>query len=760
MKKFMFPLFIAAAAVMIFSGCASSSRMTRLSGGVFDEYSAPPKFRIRSEKYQKVSKTLAARNTKTQIAGINDALVNVWPFFFRDRNYFAILWPFIDWDNFGMAIRPFYNHEGDDYSILFPLIAWNTADKSGWVANFAWNSNGFGFIPLTYQHDSPEKFWCYYTPFFIRSYDKGPLGYNAKTNGSTFRKGDFCNLFLGYREKITSWDTGNWKEQIFFSKSELADHKEYLAYVLGKSKQFPMPKNQQEFDKLKAQIAKTLTRTHEDYAIGFVPLFHASWRKNEPGYNTRFLAYLFGITNESRRFAWDFFGSFGISYTHEFDRKPVEKESLNRIREEKSFFSPILLSSYQWQENFVRDKRFQALETLCNSTWDFNRKKSRVLEALKVLDPKAKLPATVVDSETFSLFLTEFAADYLKKEKFDTYTTGHGGFWPLYVYVKPNDTYSYWFSVAALTGYSSSKERYNFWSIPLMTFVRKNPSGSFTGVFPPFIYMNDTDIYPRIDRPIFSRSTQWVNSYQAVEDSGTYALFGLFYRGKHSFYVTKPGIDHETVRTFQKGLEQLNYRHKRLANSRKRYKKELYHNDQWQPKNKIEYYRKMIRYEELKDTLASIEKDQRIYDKMLATTVAAAKKLALPFDPAIIGNQTKVNAMLELLFDRCAELRSKEDIGNGFFFRKEKFHNGDYKWHFLHILAGGEKSGDQESAHVLQLLYRKRVNGKNKELLFFPFVSIQEDGENEKFSIMGRIFQLRKQNGKRSGYILFIPFGN
>ena len=43
---------------VLLSGCASSERMSRMSGGVFQEYSAPKSYRIRSEKFQAKTRQL------------------------------------------------------------------------------------------------------------------------------------------------------------------------------------------------------------------------------------------------------------------------------------------------------------------------------------------------------------------------------------------------------------------------------------------------------------------------------------------------------------------------------------------------------------------------------------------------------------------------------------------------------------------------------------------------------------------------------
>ena len=44
------------------------------------------------------------------------------------------------------------------------------------------------------------------------------------------------------------------------------------------------------------------------------------------------------------------------------------------------------------------------------------------------------------------------------------------------------------------------------------------------------------------------------------------------------------------------------------------------------------------------------------------------------------------------------------------------------------------------------------------EKIYFPFISIREDGKKRRFSFLGRIYQRTEAEGKSSGYILFIPF--
>ena len=123
----------------------------------------------------------------------------------------------------------------------------------------------------------------------------------------------------------------------------------------------------------------------------------------------------------------------------------------------------------------------------------------------------------------------------------------------------------------------------------------------------------------------------------------------------------------------------------------------------------------------------------------------------------VLTNESAAAAVGRLFRD-YTEVRWKEDAGSGFFFRKENFYNGDYEWRLLGFLASGEKTGTKESANVLHLLYRHRREENRSETLFFPFVSIQRDGEDSRFSFLWRVFQLERRKGKTGGYFMFVPF--
>ena len=143
---------LALLAALLASSCASSERMNRI-GWDSDAYSAPKSSRISGGRFDD-----AVASLRTPV-GLQDRQVNVWPFCTVNSRYVSILWPFIDWDDFGMAVRPFYNQEGNDCSILFPLSSWNTVDGDGWALNTYWDEDCFGMFPLFHVGREPGSFW-------------------------------------------------------------------------------------------------------------------------------------------------------------------------------------------------------------------------------------------------------------------------------------------------------------------------------------------------------------------------------------------------------------------------------------------------------------------------------------------------------------------------------------------------------------------------------------------------------------------------
>ncbi len=752
MKKVIF-----SAVMILIAGCASSDRMVRMSGGVFDEYSVPKSSRIRSEKYQKMSREFSSsrRANKMDVAGLDDTLVNIWPFFFRSNDYWSVLWPFIDKDPYGFAIRPIYNHEGDDYSILFPLSAWNTADKHGWVTLFGWNSTGFGLVPLTWQWKSGKRGGAYYTPLFIYKYDKSTLEYVPleKYAASTWCCNDLFWEFCGfiYDRTISATRTKEWA-WLYDYKYASERSRNLWNYHFDGKKLYPSTERDFElfrkeiFDKLPREVSKT---------VGFAPLWLGTFSSDGTYANRFFLIAGNRRSDDGKDYSFDIAGKLLAEYeadTHYYHRSSNAKT--------ETFTSWVLMSHFKTvhrYENTPERCCFNKLFSLINAyDSDFFRNKPEIEDTLKKLDPALKLPATVVDNATCNRFLLEL----YKKYTFPTYKEYGGLVLPLFNYKIKKD-YSRGAVIPLLTWWKKGSNYSHFNSLPLMTFISRDKSEESTVIFSPLTYYAKTHHRDREDYPVYPASCQRVAEYDCAELNDRYAALGLFYRGRFGFNVAKAGVDSKSVEYLRKKLDSMHRRYSELKYTRERLAKKRLNNDRWQTKTEIERLKKLICYEELKIEEKKLAENTEKFQKEVDDAFALAGKIGLKLEnKSDLTDRDKAALLREKLVADFSELRYYEDIGNGLFFRKEKNHNGDYNWHFMHILAGGEKQGDKESTHILHLLYRYRKEGKRSEKIFFPFISSVQDGDNSRFSFLWRVFSLSKRDGKTGGYIFFIPFGS
>ena len=183
-------------------------------------------------------------------------------------------------------------------------------------------------------------------------------------------------------------------------------------------------------------------------------------------------------------------------------------------------------------------------------------------------------------------------------------------------------------------------------------------------------------------------------------------------------------------------------------------------NDKKKTSDEISRLKKLIVYEEIKIAEKLLQESMQKFEKKAFDTLQLAGKLQFKLDKAELLHKEKSRPAAKRLLEKYTSLKRKEDIGNGLFFQKEQFHNGDYKWNLMLLLAGGSKQGEKESEHILHLLYRSRKEGSKSEKIYFPFITEVKDGNDSKFSFLWRIFSISRRQGKTSGHILFIPFGS
>ncbi len=753
MKKLLFSALIC----ILAAGCASTDRMLRMSGGVLDEYSVPQSSRIRSDKYQKVTENLTSstRSNRSEVAGLDDTLINIWPFFFRNNDYWSALWPLIDSDPYGFAFRPFYNHEGDDYSILFPLSAWNNQARHGWVGLWAWNNGNFGLVPFTWQwKNNPYSGGAYYTPLVIFDYDNEPFYYRY-TGGRFAESKRFRNdfdwfVFLLHHGKNTRINFGQWKWlfDIRWEQEDLAEIRSVWHWHFKGSR--PFPANREDFEKFRQAIFYTLGQT-EEKSYGFLPLWYGNFAGNGDCMN-RFML-IAGNAKYGKNFEFDILGDLIAGYEEKF-------YDYDYMRSEKEFTSWVLLSYFSTEEHYVRNDiwhKLNYLQDLCGRMRynGFNQHKPAVEDTLRAMG--LTLPDNVTTAATMQLFLNELKSRY----ELETYRIYSGRILPLLWYGRnPGSDSSYCILPPLLTWWGHDQDSSYFTSWPLLTFIRRAPHEERTTILSPLVYYAKTFHRDRTNYRVFSRSSFFAAEVECTELRDQYAACGLFYRGRFGFNVAREGVDPEKVERLRILFQELPVMHRQLAEEKAAIDRATSENDRWQTVTEIERLRKLIRYEELKIRQAELLRNTGKYNSKAAEAKTLAESLDFPLDEAVFADAERAGELCADLIARYTELRFYEDIGNGVFFHKEKYSNGDHRWHLLHILAGGEKSGDKESTHILHLLYRYRKEGNRSEKIYFPFISTVEDGDDYKFSFLWRVFSIGKRNGKTGGHILFIPFGN
>ena len=65
--------------------------------------------------------------------------VNLWPLIYQNQDHTSALWPVVDVDPNGFAVRPVLNKEKNDWSVLFPLSSYNAERKVGWLGPGGYN---------------------------------------------------------------------------------------------------------------------------------------------------------------------------------------------------------------------------------------------------------------------------------------------------------------------------------------------------------------------------------------------------------------------------------------------------------------------------------------------------------------------------------------------------------------------------------------------------------------------------------------------
>jgi hypothetical protein len=89
-----------------------------------------------------------------------DGRINGFPLVYSDGDATSLLWPLIDFDRHGFAVRPLVSRDGDDLDVLFPLSHFDLAEGEGWFLTAYCGDQSAGLFPLF--HFGPE--WNFVGP--------------------------------------------------------------------------------------------------------------------------------------------------------------------------------------------------------------------------------------------------------------------------------------------------------------------------------------------------------------------------------------------------------------------------------------------------------------------------------------------------------------------------------------------------------------------------------------------------------------------
>ena len=739
---------------LLLTSCASSERMVRMSGGVIDSYSIPEKHRLRSEKYRLANENEGERKAlKAAEPGDNGTLVNLWPFFFRSREYFSILWPLADFDPYGLAIRPFYNQEGDDHSILFPLCSWNTAVNNGWCLMGIWNKDSFFLFPLIRHGFKKENDWLYYTPFLIQTWkEQKKPGWFSRSKRKTFT--EFC---LGYGGTEVSADPSSYRDLLKYlnepAKTGRAALENALLY-----RDLPLPEKNETNTQWADRIFASLPEQEKRYA-GFFPLFH--WVKSPESESLRLLLFFSGEDRDHGS-SWGATPFLGQFETEQRTLRP-SNFSHDSYLAKRAFDAWLLLSRFERQEvpeDTARLWKYRDLYwELSVSGKSLDVRSSFVQDRLRALGLTP--PETVVDPFTLRLFLEDRMKDEAASIK--TVPEYRGGFLPLFDYSFRKDR-TFWCIPALISWYEREGKKLFWCSVPLLSGGSSSPEKEVFTIAGPLIYLTKTiRVLYGSERfsnlPIHSRETFWTrHDSERLEYENEYALLGLFYRGTDHFLVEKEGLPEGVTAKVRKEMDRLSREKKSLEGRRAELKKRTEKNLAMKTDTRLQELEKLLEEERIRLANEELSKKEDKIRLDLEKLKETARSVSFELPEDFMNDETSLRQAKCRLLEQNTEPRKHRDIGNGILWRKEVFCNGDSKWNVLGVLAGGETRGDYEYSHILHLLYRHTRKGDRSETLCFPFIVWKEDGADRDFSFMWRVFHTKKTAGKTSGHILFIPF--
>ena len=740
----LFTLIATVLSVILMSGCASSDRMMRIS----------PLSEDQNDEFSSTERS------------------NVWPIYYHDNGLYSMLWPFVDWDKDGIAIRPLYNREKDDHSILFPLSAWNTTDKDGWVLTGYWGPHSHGIFP-TYHHDYKMINYNlnYYTLFWYTKDNQGLFPFFA------YGKNYYQFLTAYYDSKDSSYglwpiylhDKNETLIPLCYSRTTRGDHekKDYLLGLLAGSEH---RKDWSEsylvpfyYNSENTKNGKSTTnyfplyynqKTKDKSSTLFLPFYY----KQKIGSEELFVTPLFGYSKDSsgEQSLTNILGPVYIERSHkDYYYKsilwPFYREYKDKNSDQVNLFplySNIEKKDYSKTGYLFNTVRFEKAPNgkTCR-IWPFSWYSSGYNLDLK---------HSIADNTIWSY--KENKSNGRWKHHLFPFYNNHGS--------ARSITHRYLFGLGKLkrpmkVGDNSVETETRLWplfSVQNNKEVHSNYLNLGFFAFAKYNKFSDRHHGLSIFSPlILNYSSFWNEGARQASTNYNYLLFGSHYT---HFYNANPiphPLQHGTQKVSQVVMnefllwdkEELEFK---IWKTDALTAQEMQYIDQWQ----IDYIKNANRYTSSKLNHSSFKKFPYISLSKLPRKelLIEIKKI---LDRKKIDYSESITDGLNKLADKCSRSRIERSHSVWPFYTYSAAEE-DSELEILWGLINSTQRKDYGRTSFLKYLYRSEREGDSIRRDIIPFITI-DSGENSGFSFLGDLCKFRKNKDGRYGSFLFIDWG-
>lgn len=683
MKRFIMAL----TALVMLSSCASSERMMRL-GRDPKFYKGPSSLRLVDN----------GQGTLQVAMDSDDSFVNLWPLFLTSGSYTSVLWPFIDYDKYGFAVRPIFNKEGADYSVLFPLSSWSPSRGDGWVLNTYWNEKRIGAFPL-FNIPKKENGLTYILPVWWK-------------NSATW--GLFPLL----------WKT----EDLFFMLPSIWYDKSYPSFGF-----FPAFMWNAEENGLKSvgpfwmdggdygifPIAAKLGNSsyffplyyNDDDLFLSIPFSRYSEKYPDRKFSHNRLPFRYpslsgNVIEKSWNWAIPFYGGTTVCQVKddskpdmEPEKKKITKAGLFPVFEYESFNGAIeldLLVFLGCFRNTPKNELYHLLGPIGGMYMDSTNYYYGLNSS----------PGAVNNREKFYAFLGSYYYNrkYLDSEKTQTAY----GFAPLFNVMKSPEA-NRWFIPGVLSWGRHSEYGSEvdilcglLWSYESTKTMRELPSHIYG--------KTDADlITPFSDHTYYSAISSYSNNFllALIADEAVISRWKV-----------------STPESIRKAYGILGT---------------IYHD---------------FKYNKITNWLKSEEEKDKLEEKKI-------KSLADAGLPVEYNSIEDVVAQQKIIVEKYTQIEKITQSGFLHKLGYRLVRNGENKnlWIGGGLLARQEILGDEEYLSIFEFLYRYSRNGDKKYEMIFPFITRRSDGKKSSFSFAWRLLNIEREDGKiTNGHVFFIPF--